>query len=438
MEIFQQTYMQALFFGALSAISLPIGALIGVWTKPSKRVISAIMSFGAGALIAAISFELVSPALGRKDAGFIPLAIGLFIGCVMFVYLSRLLDQKGGFKRKRSTLLAHLKSEKKEKVKEIVKHLSKVDFLRSLPPEQVQAVIPYIKVHNYPKGATIFSQDNFGDAMYIIEYGKVRIDWKDRNGAVKTIANLGPNETFGEMAILWNALRTATATAETELIAWEILKKDFDMLTAASPVLKNAVTKLAELRRDTNKLPVASLSDTEWEKAALKGMDEENYRPSEAEVKIAAMEGGNSSAMAIWLGIFLDGIPESLVIGASMVGSTISPALIGGLFVANLPESVSSSTLMKQGGAKTRNILMLWSSIVITTGVGALLGNLLGKVLSSTAHSVFEGVAGGAMLAMAAQTMLPEAYEQNVWTVGFFTVLGFIATVFFHTLGGHG
>ena len=96
--------------------------------------------------------------------------------------------------------------------------------------------------------------------MYIIEYGKVRIDWKDEKGAVKTIANLGPNETFGEMAILWNALRTATATAETELIAWEILKKDFDMLTAASPVLKNAVTKLAELRRDTNKLPVASLA----------------------------------------------------------------------------------------------------------------------------------------------------------------------------------
>lgn len=434
MEFIHQSNIQALLFGAFSAISLPIGSLIGVWTKPSKRVISAVMSFGAGALIAAIAFELVAPALDRKDAGFIPLAVGLFIGCVMFVVLSRLLDQKGGFMRKRSTLLAHLKSEKKEKVKKIVAHLSKVDFLRSLPPDQVQAVIPYIKVHNYPKGSNIFIQDNFGDAMYIIECGKVRIDWKDDKGKIKTIATLGPNETFGEMAILWNALRTATATAETDIITWEILKKDFDQLTAASPELRNAVTKLAEVRRKTNNLPVATLSDKQWEKQALKNLDEENFRPTEAEVKIAAIEGGSSSATAIWLGTLLDGIPESLVIGASMVGTAISPALIGGLFVSNLPESISSSTLMKQGGMKVRNIVFMWSTIVVAVGVGAMLGNMFTKVLSPVAHSVFEGIAGGSMLAMAAQTMLPEAYEQNVWTVGFFTVLGFIATVFFHTL----
>jgi CRP-like cAMP-binding protein len=429
-----ETYISALLFGAFSAISLPIGALIGVWTKPSRRIISAIMSFGAGALIAAIAFELVAPALERKDAGFFPLAIGLLLGCVMFVFLSRMLDQQGGFKRKRSTLLAHLKSEKKEKVIKIVKRLSKVDFLRSLPPDQVQALIPYIKVHNYPKSATVFSQDNFGDTMYIIECGKVRIDYTDEKGVVKTIATLGPNETFGEMAILWNALRTATAVAETEIITWEILKDDFDLLTSASPGLKEAVTRLAEIRKKTNNLPVAKLSDKEWEKQALKSMDEDNYRPSEAEVKIAAMEGGSSSATAIWLGTLLDGIPESLVIGASMVGTAISPALIGGLFVSNLPESISSSNLMKQGGAKVRNIVFMWSTIVVAVGVGAMLGNMFSKMLSPTAHSVFEGIAGGSMLAMAAQTMLPEAYEQNVWTVGFFTVIGFIATVFFHTL----
>jgi zinc transporter ZupT len=54
--ILEKAYVMALLFGAFSALSLPIGALIGIWTKPSNKVTSAIMSFGAGALLAAIAF----------------------------------------------------------------------------------------------------------------------------------------------------------------------------------------------------------------------------------------------------------------------------------------------------------------------------------------------------------------------------------------------
>ena len=64
-----------------------------------------------------------------------------------------------------------------------------------------------------------------------------------------------------------------------------------------------------------------------------------------------------------------------------------------------------------------------------------MLGNLISAVLPPMAHSLFEGLAAGSMLAMIAQTMLPEAYERNIRMVGLFTVMGFIATVFFHTLG---
>ncbi len=205
----------------------------------------------------------------------------------------------------------------------------------------------------------------------------------------------------------------------------------------ASPEMRLAVTALAEVRKSANNLPVLPLTEREWEEKALKNMDEENYRPTEAELKIAAKGAGGGAPFAIWLGIFLDGIPESLVIGASMVGTTISPALIAGLFVANLPESLSSSTLMKQSGTPAWKIFGMWLSLVFAVAIGAFFGNLLGGVLSPTAHSVFEGLAAGAMLAMAAQTMLPEAYEQNTGTVGLFTVLGFVATVFFHTLSPH-
>jgi len=201
-----------------------------------------------------------------------------------------------------------------------------------------------------------------------------------------------------------------------------------------SPELRSAVSQLAEERTRTGKVPKAMMGEKEWEKEAIKSFSDENLAPTTTEIKLEAKRGGKNTAMAIWLGTFLDGIPESLVIGASMVGTSISPALIGGLFIANLPESMSSATIMKHGGARNRNIFLLWFSLVIAVGVGAMLGNLFCRNLPAAAKSVFEGIAGGSMLAMTAQTMLPEAYEQNVWTVGIFTVLGFLAAVFFHTL----
>jgi CRP-like cAMP-binding protein len=432
--LLEQDYIMALLFGAFSALSLPIGALFGIWTKPSNKVTSAIMSFGAGALLAAIAFELVKPALEREGAGFLQLAIGVLLGCGMFILLSRMLDSQGAFKRKRSTLMAHIKSIKKRRLRSMIRELSGVDFLRVLPPDHVQAITPYVEEHKFPKGSVVFDQDNFGDAMYIVRNGNVRIECDDSAGIACEVAVLGRGETFGEMALLWNAPRSARAIAETDVAAWEIHKDDFDLLMKTSPELRAAVSLLAEERMKTGKVPKAATGAKEWERQAIKSFSDETLAPTATEIKLEARGEGKNTAMAIWLGTFLDGIPESLVIGASMVGTAISPALIGGLFIANLPESMSSATIMKQGGAKNRNIFLMWFSLVIAVGVGAMLGNLFCRNLPPTAKSVFEGIAGGSMLAMAAQTMLPEAYEQNVWTVGIFTVLGFLAAVFFHTL----
>ena len=52
----------AFFFGALSALSCVIGAAIGVAWRPPQRVLAAILPFGAGALLAALAFELILPA----------------------------------------------------------------------------------------------------------------------------------------------------------------------------------------------------------------------------------------------------------------------------------------------------------------------------------------------------------------------------------------
>ena len=434
MEFFGSPAFAALLFGALSSASLPVGALIGLWAKPSRTVISAVMSFGAGSLIAAIAFELVNPAVEREGAGFPPLALGLLTGCLLFIALSRMADEGGASARKRSTLMAVLRTRKKADARALLEHLGRVDILRSLPAEEVQALIPYIDLVTLGAGKPVFLQGSEGDSMFIIDSGSVRIEYTDAGGRRSTVAELGEGETFGEMALIWNSPRTADAIPLAETKAFVIHREDFERLSAASPALKDAVAALAAERARTGKIPQAAQSGEEWVRTAARHLDESSYRPTETELKVAAGEGASGAATAIWLGLLLDGVPESLVIGAGMTGFSASPALIAGLFMANLPESLSSSTMMKESGMRTGRILWMWTSLVFAVGIGALFGNLISAALPPFAKSLFEGLAAGSMLAMTAQTMLPEAYERNIRMVGLFTVLGFIATVFFHTL----
>ena len=79
-------------------------------------------------------------------------------------------------------------------------------------------------------------------------------------------------------------------------------------------------------------------------------------------------------------------------------------------------------------------ILLMWTSLMLTTGILSALGNIY---FAEVGHSVFsftEGLAAGAMLTMIAQTMLPEAYFKGGEIIGFSTLLGFLAAIFFKTL----
>jgi zinc transporter ZupT len=138
--------------------------------------------------------------------------------------------------------------------------------------------------------------------------------------------------------------------------------------------------------------------------------------------------------MAIWLGILLDGIPESMIIGmlsASVTG--VSLAFISGVFLANLPEAMSSAVSMRRSDMKIGRIMTMWGSLCLFTGLGAVLGAVL--LPADPVGTAFywiagiEGLAAGAMLTMIAETMLPEAFEQGGAIVGFSTLLGFLAAL---------
>lgn len=139
--------------------------------------------------------------------------------------------------------------------------------------------------------------------------------------------------------------------------------------------------------------------------------------------------------LAIWLGILLDGIPESLVIGASVSAhGIVSLSLLAGLFLSNYPEALSSSVGMRKQGMPFGRILLMWTSLMIITGIGAALGAVFFAILPVVIYSLVQGIAAGAMLTMIAQTMLPEAYLKGGSIVGFATLLGFVAAIFFKTL----
>lgn len=430
----------AFLFGGLSAASLPLGAAAGIWFNPSLRVTAAVMAFGAGALLCALALELVVPALAHFPddpfEGFKWLATGAMTGCLLFIGLDRTLSGMGGYLRKHSTIINRLKHSKKKHFKNILDKLSILDVMLALPPDEIKRVVSDIEKRVFKPGDMICHEEQPCDALFLVESGNVRIY---PHNASEPPVTLGEGEAFGEMALVTGVPAIKRAEAVGDTVVWEIHKDDFNEVVAVSPGLQNTLGELSEKHQAGEfALDVNPEQSQAWLAAATHNLESELGKPTEAEIMHAAhgqKSGGSNVALAIWLGIALDGIPESLVIGGSMEGTSISLALVGGLFMANFPESMSSASVMKKQGSHSMHIIGMWVSLMLMTAVGAALGNVFIADAPLHLRALLEGLAAGAMLAMIAQTMLPEAFEHGGWLTGLMTVIGFLAAIWMGTLG---
>jgi zinc transporter ZupT len=410
----------AFLFGGLSALSLPLGAAIGIWLNPGLRLTAAVMAFGAGALLCALALELVVPALEHFPddplEGFKWLALGSVLGCLLFIGLDHSVSEMGGYLRKTSTITSRLKRLKKKHFHSILDKLSVLDLMVNLPPDEIRRVVSDIEKRVFKAGELICHEEDPCDALF-----------------EQAAELLGPGEAFGEMALVTGLPPTVRAEAIEDTVVWEIHKDDFSEVVAVSPRLQENLDQLLHDRGESEvETAIEPDKSAAWLQAASQDLESELGKPTEAEIVKAAhsaKSGGKNVALAIWLGIALDGIPESLIIGGSMDGASVSMALIGGLFLANFPESMSSAVVMKKQGSSSAFIVGMWVSLMIMTAVGAAYGNVFIADASPHLHGLLEGMAAGAMLAMIAQTMLPEAYDHGGWLTGLMTVIGFLAAI---------
>jgi zinc transporter, ZIP family len=135
-------------------------------------------------------------------------------------------------------------------------------------------------------------------------------------------------------------------------------------------------------------------------------------------------EGG--SAQAIVLGAVLDGIPESVAIGVSLLGGAgVGVATVAAVFLSNIPESLSAATGLRKAGHSARWILGLWLAVAVVSALAAAVGYAALGDASPSVVGFFQAFAAGAILTMLADTMMPEAFEHGGQVAGLVTLLGF-------------
>ena len=141
----------------------------------------------------------------------------------------------------------------------------------------------------------------------------------------------------------------------------------------------------------------------------------------------AAPKQQSGNAMALALGALLDGIPESVVIGVSLIeGGKVGMVAVAAVFLSNLPEGLSSAAGMKKEGKSAVFTFGLWAAIALASGVAALVGYLAFAGVDPAVVAFVQALAAGAILAMVVDTMVPEAFEGTHDYAGVIAVSGFL------------
>ncbi|QDU03668.1 ZIP Zinc transporter [Gimesia chilikensis] len=444
----------ALILGAISSVSLPLGSFIGLKIKIRQGYIAIFAAFGAGALIAALSVELVAPtcfALSEESHGetqglardnFYALIVGGILGGLLFITLDSLVNDKGGYLRKRATTLAHYAARRRENVQKKLKGVFEIHPFNVLSEEHRELLASTLSPVSLKHGEQLSPSQE--DALIVLE-GELEIELE--NGVVELA---GAGSYVGVLLLFIPELAShSLVKARGDTLCLALQRQDVDHLRGISPEFDQACRDLAgeHMERLEQHLILQMQKSVEWTRSAAGAIRTGAEVPGMTIHRTHATHHG--TPVAVWLGILLDGIPESLVIGSGLfvtlinhtdVGSltffhVIPYTLIAGLFLSNFPEALSSSANMLDVGLNRNRIFWMWFALMVMTAVGAALGFLLAGLISETWLVFAEGVAAGAMLTMITAAMIPEAAAHGYPNrVGLSTLAGFLTAICFKLL----
>lgn len=133
--------------------------------------------------------------------------------------------------------------------------LRAVPLFSSLDRRSAAELGEFLSIHDYDRTASVFRNGDPGDAMYLIDLGKVRISITDADGHVVTLAELGPGDFFGEMAMLDGHGRSADATVMEEARLAKLTREDFLSFVESDPrIALEMLTAVARRLRRTDDL----------------------------------------------------------------------------------------------------------------------------------------------------------------------------------------
>jgi CRP/FNR family cyclic AMP-dependent transcriptional regulator len=136
-----------------------------------------------------------------------------------------------------------------------VESLRKVPLFTSLDRDAATRLTNFLSGHDYHRSSEVFRAGDPGDAMYLIESGKVRISITDADGHVVTLADLGTGDFFGEMALLDGHGRSAHATVVEDAHLARLTRDDFVTFMKSDPrVALEMLTALTRRLRRTDDL----------------------------------------------------------------------------------------------------------------------------------------------------------------------------------------
>ena len=138
------------------------------------------------------------------------------------------------------------------------------------------------------------------------------------------------------------------------------------------------------------------------------------------------IEGGGVSGFAILAAVTLDGVPENIALGVTLLEGTGSLALLVAIFASNLPEALGGAVGMRDQGRSGGFVILVWTVTALLLAASVVVGSAALSGAEEKLLAVLLAFAGGAVLASLADTLMPDAYREGGALVAFATAVGFL------------